>query len=465
MFGRISAVCLCLTMLGVLSAATADTVELHDGRQIQGRVTSPEGSPVVEIETSMGKMRYRSTMVRKITLGGEGAEPAAGDRAEAEAEKIDPKTRHDYAEAGRAAAKATTGADGLAIWEAFLREHPEGTLSDMARAQRKEWQAKADANLVKFGPQWLPKDQVADRMEKADSLASQAESAGNLDKAVALLNEAAKQHPYRADIPFRKAKLYQDANRLREYGIALGEVVAIEDDHVAARNNLGVLAAQQEAWGVAIRNLAIAAAAQRSDQLLDNMDQAIHMAEVAGYSQSQITAADSQMRRIVEEMHKDGEKLGQTRWGNSWVSQATHDRYIAENKALDRQIDSNNTRLKSFEGVYRNNQRIIRDYERLIKGNKGGVAEGANTRYDQKDAQRLIEVKQKHQGAVNENKKIETEAKKVQADIKKLESQKNVQPHAGKLVVLELDGRSSAGEVEAGGPSADKPKAGDALFD
>ena len=53
--------------------------------------------------------------------------------------------------------------------------------------------------------------------------------------------------------------VHYKAKQMRDFGIALGDVVKVEPNHVAARNNIGVLAAQQQHWDAAVANLAKAA--------------------------------------------------------------------------------------------------------------------------------------------------------------------------------------------------------------
>jgi hypothetical protein len=255
--------------------------------------------------------------------------------------------------------------------------------------------------------------------------------------------------------------------RERPLGLALGEVVAIDSFHVPARNNLGVLAAGQEKWDTAIRNLSIAAFHGGSDTLFDNLDQAIAMAEADGYSSIRTDAARNRIQEMVRKLHERGQHTGQTRWGNQWVSIEQYNRYIRENKEIDRQITTKQRQIKSLEPRYEKNRQRIREYERIKKGvpDDDGL-DPVRRKHGLKVPKRidLTELKRKANEAAKENKEIEKRVNELRGEIDKLAGQRHERPHAGRLVMVDARG-SQAGEVKKSGETGGgKDDYGD-LFD
>ena len=62
-------ICIAALALWLATTLTADTVILFDGREIKGRVTSPDGALTVVIDTPTGELSYSKTVVTQIIRG------------------------------------------------------------------------------------------------------------------------------------------------------------------------------------------------------------------------------------------------------------------------------------------------------------------------------------------------------------------------------------------------------------
>ncbi len=464
-WGLIAGTCV---LVGVLAGSLgADIVYLHDGRAIRGKVTSADGAAMVQVETPFGPMQFRSTLVKKIEKGepqpaasttqpdapAGAAAPAAGDPG-----RLDPAHRQKFALTRAEADKLDDGPAGLAVWDAYLAENPPGVLGELARKEQAVWKERADKDLVRFGPQWLPRNQVAERLAKADELVGKAEGASDVDEAAKLFDEAAKAHPYRIDIPMKKAMTFYRAKKMVEYGVALGQVVKLDGNHPAARNNLGVLAAQQKQWATAIVHLSKAGAVCDNDTVLDNLDQAIAMAADSGAA-SAATSDDRSLRQVVDVWHAAGRRVGEARWGNTWVSEDQYKTYVKENAEIDRKIAVNNTQIGRLRHRYNNAMKV----KQLAKEARDNAAAG---RYGNRGSDYYERLAEEDKKADAELKEITDEVTARRADSDALAAKRNIPPHASRLVLLDTDGVGQLDTVSVqttGGETGAKPAAG--MFD
>ena len=467
-------------LLSVMAAAVvcvgswcwADTVYLQDGGKVDGKVTSVDGAPVVVVETPLGVREFRMSMVDKIVKGAAAAgsttpaatsptsQPTGTETASPTLPtNIDPATRAKYVEAMKNADKAASGADGLAIWTQFLADVPTGPLADQAKTQQSLWKGRADKNQVRFGPGWLEKDKVDAKSAKADEFVGKADSAKDANEAADLLTKAAAENPYRVDIPFKKAMLFHKAGNLPKFGKALGEVVAkdLDPNNVVARNDLGVISALNKDWGGAVANLLKASVYADTDIPLDNLDQAIALAEADGLSADKIAAFDQQVRAAVEKLHRAKKHEGEQRWGNTWIKQDQYDKYTKENTDIDKQIARDQQLGESDQRRYVAAQRDIAAYNSYIAANTTsvpGIAGTTSTVMTPPPAQ----LTTAYTNAQTNMPALKADAAKLQKDIDALKAKKNVPAHADKLVLLNPEGGELESKPAKAEPKTDTPK-------
>ncbi|MCG3181146.1 MAG: hypothetical protein BIFFINMI_03520 [Phycisphaerae bacterium] len=447
------------------SLAGADSIYLYNGSVLHGKVTSRAGAATVVVETNMGVVRIHSSRVSRIEKDDQGIPPetpAAGPASRPDDDPVaasDPQAQARFAETSRQADRVKTASEGLALWKVFLKEHAEGPLADLARQQADLWQQRVDQDLVRFGPDWLPAAEVAQRSAKADKLLAESDAAADLAAAVRLLDDAAAAHPYRVDIPFRKSKRYYDAKRELEMGRALGDAVKIDADHVPSRNNIAIVAATQKKWDIALSNLARAAAnlpGDGCDVVLDNIDQVLLMVAEAGFSGLGATEATRQRDLLVDRLHEAGQHVGQVRWGAQWMPEATCQKYVKDNQELDRKLADNRNQMAQYKKDYDKLSREKTTLERDLEGlGAGGIdltrTNGTDPAANARDAQRVVvymEQKRKLDKVEKQIKDIETNAKKLKADSEKLAGTRHVPTWPGKLVLLTVDGKAQMGVVE-----------------
>ncbi len=358
------------------------------------------------------------------------------------ADDKDDAARTGFTEAKEQSARAATGAEGLALWDAFLADHPDSPLTEAANRERAVWKQRADDKLARFGGQWLDIDDVAKRSARADELLQSAESADTIEAKEKLLAEAGRAHPFRVDIPWRRFELMYEANRLREANLALGDVLKADPENVPARNNLGVLAAVQKQWPAAIAQLCKAAGGD-NDVAFDNLDETIERARADGYAGA--ASADAQVQGVVSKLHRRGKHVGEGRWGNAWVADADQQARRKEAAELDRKARQLDGKMRQLSGMHRGAKRDLdRANEQVERYSK------------QKNSSQLKSAQAKAKQAQADVDKIEDAAKKLKAEADELDGQRPKASHAGRLVLLKLDG-SELGEAAAPPDDADDP--------
>ena len=296
---------------------------------------------------------------------------------------------------------------------------------------------------------------VRRRQAKADELIGKADSASSPDEASKLLDQAAQQNPYRVDIPQKKAAIWYKATpkNMGKYGQALGEVVKIEPDNVAARNNLGVLQAQHEQWGSAMANISKAAMNSDSDTIMDNLDQVLAMAEADGVTGPALTELDRLIRQTVAQMHNAKKHVGDNRWGNKWVKEEDYQKYLRENVEISKKVIAEEAR---FEALKKGHEQWVAKKSQLdttIKSystagystGAGGYATPGTTYVD------LTALNKQSADLGTQIKQAETEGKAIQNRIKTTLSTRNVPPHSGKLVLLDADGKAELESITPAG--------------
>ncbi|MDD4890746.1 MAG: hypothetical protein PHU85_12550 [Phycisphaerae bacterium] len=461
-----------------VGVSLADTVYLHDGRKIQGKVVSEEGAALVKLDTPMGQMEFKMSEIAKIEKGDAAATPAASPAPKPDTPPaadtpapsvipagVDPKAREKFTEMRKSLENAATGADGQALVEQFLKDFPNGPLAESAKKDLTIWKDRVAKNLVKFGPIWQPKDQADARRAKADELLGKAEAEGKLEDAAKLYDQASGQDPYRVDIPVKKAaRCYKD-KKMREYGKALGDIVKIEPNNVAARNNMGVLQAQDKQWGAAVGNIGKAAILGETEKILDNLDQVAAMAEQDGQSAAQFEQA---IQLVVTQLHNAKQHVGENRWGNAWVKEDEYRKNMAENAEIDKQIaagkakfqgmKAQNTQLLAAKTKAENDLKNAQSSTTVYPGVVGRPGTGygnGTTGYGVIDQTTINNLTNQVNQAKQAIAKLEADGKKCQADITAAEAKRIKPPHAGKLVLLDSDGKAELESITPAG--GDKP--------
>lgn len=374
-------------------------------------------------------------------------------QAAAQPQVTESAARTRFVETVRAAGLVETGAQGLAMWDEFIKEFPIGPTFELAAKQRAEWKERADRNLVRFGPAWITKDELDAKLAKVEALLKQAQEALTPDAAVRLFDRAAMEHPHLLSIPIKKATLLHKAGRMREYGQALGQMLRIDPNNPAARNNLGVLMAQDRQWSTAMTNIGQAAAQTENDKFLDNMDAVWAMAEAHGASNLALDQMEAVIQRTVAQLHKSGKHLGQVRWGNQWISEQDRLRYVRENREVDRKVAVLRTRIKAMEPEYKRAQATIAHIENRRQG-----GEGTNVIDDPEHYRQLEQEVRQNQRRMAE---IEATVAKLKEDIAQLRREKHVPTRSCRLVLVSLDD----GEDTAIDIAKKDPADPDGLFD
>ena len=255
---------------------------------------------------------------------------AEGPAASQPAAKVN--AAEDYKQLTDQLSQTANPADGVPLLEKFIADHAGNPMAEVAGRELALWKMRVEKGLVRFGPTgWLPKAEVDKKNEAADKLVTRASGEDKPEVALKTLTEAAAASPFRADIQFKKFEVLMKATPSREKD-ANGPLAVItgkiDPNNVAAINNLGVLAARQKQWQVAFDLLLKAAGkSPDTDVLWDNFDQAFAMAQASGVTMTALIAADSQMRGVVGKIHKAGKRVGDTRWGNSWIPEKDFETY------------------------------------------------------------------------------------------------------------------------------------------
>lgn len=367
------------------------------------------------------------------------------------------EARELFANTQAAAAKAATGAHGVIIWKQFLEIQAEGPVADAARRELAVWQERADKNLVRFGPYWIPADKAAEHSARADELLAEARRTDPPDEAIRLLNEAAKAHPYRMDIPAIKAERAFAAKRLRDFGLALGEILAIDPEQAAARCDLGVLAVNTRDWDGALRNLIKAAEPADRDEILDDLDEVIRMAESAGYDRPLLAQARAQSARTAAAMQQSGMRRGQARWGTQWVSQDQYDTWARENAHFDKQIEDVKSRMAALDKTYRKARWVMDHHDEFRRDLQDRIRRTSIARRKNEYIQQLNDLENAHTQAMEAMPTFKDEAQKLQDELAEVASHKNQPPYARKLYLLGPGGQGILETIDLNPPQPENP--------
>ena len=320
--------------------------------------------------------------------------------------------------------QTANAADGVPLLEKFVADHPGTSSAEQAKAELAKWKDLAAKGMARFGPGWIPKDDLDKKNAKVSELITRADSEadeknGGVAKAAKTLTEAATVNPYRADIPFKKFEMLLKNNMEAEAGAPLGAIKKIQPNSAPVINDMGVLSARQKQWQSAFDLLLLAASkAPDINAIWDNFDQAVAMAKESGVPDATLNEVDGKLRQMIARIHKAGTHASETRWGNSWISEKDYAAYTKENQAAvnaGARMNAESTRLNN---------------EILFCQNKQKVIQGHSTKYATDDADMKA-----LDGRIN--------ADKADLDKLKRDSEKATLPHdpshAGKLVLLGLD--------------------------
>ncbi len=386
-------------ILTICAAASADTVCTRDGRTIHGKVTSADRAPTVVVETPAGRLQLRRSMVASIEKNDLGLPGQAPTESPAGG-KVTQEQRDEFIGLSRLENECQAGPEGVRLWQGFIEKHPECGLTSIARKKLAEWQDRTEKDLVRFGANWLPSKDVSERREKAQSLFRKANGIGDMISADSVYQEAIDANPYMPEIHLRRAERWYKEGDRRKYGQALGGMVQFNDCHTVARNNLGVLAAENKQWDQAVRNFCKAAMGSQGDPtVMANLNQALFMQIYAtfniapivqeGYAPIHVTnhpycrhsvtsnyyylynnpyadkgdwqryvtiaiastrvATNSQLDHVVRQLNAAGHYKGQHPWGKQWVSEAEFKKKVSANNELVRQIGLLETKIRGIE--------------------------------------------------------------------------------------------------------------------
>ncbi|MDD4892266.1 MAG: tetratricopeptide repeat protein [Phycisphaerae bacterium] len=342
-------------------------------------------------------------------------------------------------------------ADGVALLEKFIATYPDAPMIEGARKATAEWKERADKGQVRWGTGWLGKEEVDKKNATAEQALNNANAAAEIEKQMKFLSDAATANPYRADIPFKRFQILLKANKEKDSLGALGKAMSLDPNNASVMNDLGVLHARQKQWGEAVQMLLKAAGkSPETDVIWDNFDQVCAMAQECGGGGA-VSSADMQMRGLVAKIHKAGKHAGETRWGNSWVTEAD---YATKKKEATAAAGKNSVAANNLKGLQSRQENLRRQREDLDKRYGAGI--------------------QRPQSVINNLAQIEKTIKDLDTAIEKAKKEADTgasaEPtHSGKLILLSMDGTEleslepkpadpDAGKVNKDNP--DKPKPG-----
>jgi tetratricopeptide (TPR) repeat protein len=417
-------------VLAMCSLAGGDTVHLKGGLIYEGKVTSAPNDAVVVIETSSGTVQISASRVLKIVKGN--ANPTTQpDPINQPVPNPNPMPqvalREKYAELRASAESLTDGEAGLKLWQAAAPAFKGSAQESMVQKELDEWKYRVDHGLVKFGPQWVPLAQVQERLSKADELIKSAAGSLAVDDAIKLLDQAAKAHPFRADIPFLKGLQLCKARRLSDAGLAFGDAIKLDANHMAARNNIAVLAAAQKQWQAAISNSSKAAAIGDNDIAFDNLDLVLKLADDGGTDPADIAEADRQLRVQITRLHVLGKHVGQNRWGSGWIDEDEYQKNVKINAGIDSKTGAQRKQLARLKSTYAKNQQTYEDCMKKMNSSSRVSA------YDPT-------LSDKASKAMDDNRDISRQMSTVRQQISQLSIGRIEPPHADSLILLNLEG-------------------------
>ncbi|MCG3178396.1 MAG: hypothetical protein BIFFINMI_00723 [Phycisphaerae bacterium] len=395
------------------------------------------------------QLRWIGWLLATTVMTGPALSAAADPPAEPSAAPADANAEHTFLVARAEAEKAGTAEEGLAVWTAYLKQFPEGPKVVQAAAEREVWQQRVDAGLVRFGPNWIGREEAQRRNQQVDALLKEAATAPDVNVALKLLNDAAVLHPWRLDVPFTRGELMLKADRLTDAAAAYDAALRIEADQAAAANNLGVLSARQLNWARAIQHLLKAARSNPADPILDNLDLTMWLAKQKGYSATALAAADKQLRQIIDQMHAAGKQKGMTRWGNKWVSQEQYDKSAKEAADIEKQAAATRGKLDKLQSQSDQTDAEIESMRREMRDRFDRWGRGGGRPNDTGN------LRQRFDSAYQQREKLREQIRQAQSELDAFKAKYPEPTHANRLVLLDQAAAKAIDEFPLASTKAD----------
>ena len=459
-----AAIVIVVALGGFVAGARGDVVYLQDGRVIRGTVVSDPDARTVVLETPYGRMDIQAVLVEKIeraapapaskpdqaaavpgasstagSVGSSGSAGSAGSQPDREAVNLAPEDREVLVKAIVEADKSATAAEGLAAWTQFISTDGRSPqLLAAAKAKKAVWQERVDKHLGRYGPNWVPADDLAKRNAEADDLLAKAEAAATLEEACNLFDKALGAHPYRADIPFGKARRLLKGSKPAEANAAFDQVIAIDPNNAAALNNMGVMAGSHKRWPGALQHLCKAVALADSDLLFDNLDAVMAEAAKSDCPRVALVSAEHHLAQVVEALHKAGKHVGQKRWGNEWIAQADADAYAADNAKIDATEAAQEAQLATLQRQMAIGTKAAKDLADDINNRFGAFGDSGNA---------YTQMRDRHIAMMNQLRTMHTQEADLTKELTATVAKRHPQSHAAKLTVLDADIRTELSSV------------------
>jgi hypothetical protein len=388
---------LAMMILGIASPSRADVFHLRGGGQVEGEQVSSDGN-LIRVRSVSGEVALAADQVISI-------------------EKIAKPAPSAYSKMKDACPATADGHYELAQW---CRQHdlPNLCRQELLAALTLDASfAKAHLALghVNVGSIWLDGGDGAATSRPASAAAPDAGAAARKAEAAVRV----------ADL-FRKASEAINRRDARQFGLILGQIIKLDPNNGVARNDLGVLAANQGEWGTAFNNLAKAAVNSDKDAVLDNLDLAMAKAANDRAAALVVTEGDRILQAAVQQMHAAHRHLGMGRWGNTWLAEEHIQTMRDENAQIDRQIARSQSMIGPLQAkclALQQSAQHLREAAAFYHNEDDIALYSGQADYDQSQADGISQ-----------------QIDALTGQIQDLQAKQHAAPHAADFVMLDQDG-------------------------
>ena len=369
-----------LLVWAVAGLASADIIELSDGRKFNGSLTRT--GDVMTIKTDDGKtITAKPDQIAKVTLT---STVTPEEAAAAEWSRI-----------GQQAKTADSLQTVIDSYQKFIEKYPAAKQIAEARTTLEAYQKLAQTDAVKFRGRWMAPAQVEVQIKQwADSAHAAADlyRAGRMQDAL----EAAKT-AITADAKNPDALAIAGLAAYRSGGIPAARtyftsLVAADPGSVLAENNLAVISSVQKNPAEGLLHYAKAMQIAPDNRVvLDNIAEALNTF-VAGGGDKNVTAYRALVKQYEPaeaRMEETMGKQGLVRWGSTWVTKdkqaklAKFQEDVRQQMAqLDTQYASAKKSLAALEGQIRQTADDADSYARAVQFNDAQIQIGTQRSLD-----------------------------------------------------------------------------------
>jgi len=406
-------------------------VHLSDGTRLEGDVK--RGRDGLVVTDAKGKV----TVVAPERVKSIEVKPTAKAGADAGAEKLFSLRR--------SVENVGSVGDVIERYKRFIEQNTGTPIAKEAEKDLAVWQERLAKKLVKVGGKWLTPEEMTAMRDQSFAVASEARELikdGRIKEAEAVLAKALAVDPANASAQYLRGVLEFRAGRMPAARKAFEAVDDQVPNHAPTLNNLAVVLSRQNqhAASLGMYDKAMEAAPMDRD-ILNNVAEALYaLPDESKKAQIVQRAA----KRFIEQdaaMQEEMRKVGQYRWGSTWVDQSKLDELKEAEGKVKGRLDQLATEFDAAQArVQTLNQEIdanVREMRRL-ESRRYSTIDGRPTQANL--PARYYDLEADNEKLADERKQQEAKLQQLRAAAKEVQKQFPTPKYTGTQKVIETEG-------------------------